>query len=84
MSFKTSRIKDKGHFREIDNRWKKGYRRRTGSGLYEPRRWSKEEIERVIKHEISDRELSKEIGRSVLAIQIKRCREQGIDKGNKI
>ncbi len=37
-------------------------------------RYTEEEIEMILKHEISDVELSKCIGRSVKAIQIKRCK----------
>lgn len=49
------------------------YAERTGSGQYPKRRWNDEEDQRVLNHSIPDRQLSKEIQRSVKAIQIRRC-----------
>lgn len=49
------------------------YAERTGSGQYPKRRWNDEEDQRVLSHSIPDRQLSKEIQRSVIAIQIRRC-----------
>lgn len=47
---------------------------RTGSGQYPKRRWSDEEDCKVLAHSVSDRQLSKQIRRSVEAIQIRRCK----------
>ena len=50
-------------------------------------KWCDWEIEMILEHSISDRELSKKLGRSVQSIQIKRCRinklngKQGSDNG---
>lgn len=50
------------------------YAERTGSGKYPARRWNAEDDQRVLSHLIPDRQLSKEIQRSVKAIQIRRCK----------
>lgn len=50
------------------------YAERTGSGKYPARRWNAEDDQRVLSHQIPDRQLSKEIQRSVKAIQIRRCK----------
>ena len=82
MSFRSNRYKDREKWRIVSNRWKKRYRDRTGSGQYGNRRWEKWEIEAILLHKVSDRELSKQLMRSVTAIQIKRTRElkRSIDK----
>lgn len=43
-------------------------------------RYTEEEIEMILNHEISDVELSKKIGRSVKAIQIKRCKLKAVEQ----
>lgn len=48
------------------------YLKRTGSGKYEPRSWTEDEDRRVIAHSIPDRELGKQIHRSVAAISGRR------------
>lgn len=50
------------------------YRQRTGAGLYPPRSWTKEEDHRVLEHVIPDRQLGKEIQRSVSAISVRRTK----------
>lgn len=50
------------------------YRQRTGAGLYPPRSWTKEEDHRVLEHVIPDRQLGKEIQRSVSAISVRRVK----------
>lgn len=61
-------------FREMRERYKSKYRKQTGSGQYESRPWTDYEIDLILEHKMSDRELSKELRRSVSAIQIKRCK----------
>lgn len=61
-------------FRQIVNRWKAGYRKRTGSDKYVPRPWEEDEDRLVLEHKISDRELSEKIQRSVSAIQTRRSK----------
>lgn len=65
------------------------YLKRTGSGKYPPRSWTKEEDERVVAHSIPDRELGKQIKRSVSAIsgrrhklKVKALKEQEERKNN--
>lgn len=48
------------------------WRKRGGSGKYPKRPWTDEEIKLVMAHQITDRELSHLIQRSVVAIQTKR------------
>ena len=45
---------------------------RKRSGKYPKRPWTDEEIKLVLAHEITDRKLSRQIQRSVVAIQTKR------------
>lgn len=71
--------KDLDKYRNYRNRHKARYRAKTGSYSYKPREWTKEELQMVQAHEIPDRELSKKINRSVVAIQIARHRlKEGI------
>jgi len=64
-------------YHDIAKRWKKGYRKRTGSDRYIPREWSPEDDKLILEHKIPDRELSEQIQRSVTAIQVRRCRLKG-------
>lgn len=48
------------------------YYRRTAK--YAPRNWTDEEIEMIMKKEMSDRELSEMLGRSMKSILLKRHR----------
>lgn len=59
-------------FKQTKQRQKRRYYRKTMTGLPMPD-WTKEEIIMVLKHEITDTEISAKIGRSVGAIQKKRC-----------
>lgn len=61
-------------FRIYRERYKRNYRKKTGSGKYQFREWDFVEDAMVLRHDISDRELSKIIQRSVTAIQIRRSR----------
>ena len=65
---------------------KKEYIKRNRERYYYPSRdtaynnrnsWSQHDIIRVMKHEIPDKELAKEIGRSVSSIQIIRSKNKG-------
>lgn len=74
-----SGYKDPDKYRDYRNRCKARYRAKTGSNVYEPREWTKEELRIVQAHEIPDRELSEKINRSVTAIQNARYRlKEGI------
>lgn len=80
MSFKTSLYKNREKFREVTKKYKRRYRARTGANRYGRKSWTIEDDRRVLEHNISDRELSKEILRSVGAIQHRRYRlKNGLD-----
>lgn len=72
MSFRCSHAKNRKHYQEIRKLQKLRYRKRTGSGIYHQQRWSEEEVQLVIKHDIPDRELAIKLHRSVASIQQKR------------
>lgn len=68
----------KKDYRDMD-KWRATYRRqknryygKTSSAPNSRKRWTDEEVQLVLRHEITDTELSKKIGRSVMAIQVKR------------
>ncbi len=50
------------------------YYAKTANAANNGERWSSEEIEAVLAHKETDTELSKKIGRSVMAIQVKRSK----------
>lgn len=56
--------------------YQRAYRERTGGGTAPNRfgRWTKEEDERVLAHSIPDRDLGAAIGRSVMAIAVRRSK----------
>lgn len=70
----------KANYRDLNKYYKtrraqvRRYVLRTGSGKYPKRPWSGEDDQRVLNHSIPDRQLSKQIQRSVTAIQIRRCK----------
>lgn len=72
-SLNTTRNKDLDKFRKSRYKWKAKYYKRT-AGIYKQRKWTSEEDERVLKHEIPDSKLSKQIERSVGSIHIRRSR----------
>ena len=57
-----------------ERKWKRSYRKRTGSDRYGKREWSKEDEKLVLAHQMPDRELSKLLHRSVSAIQVRRSK----------
>lgn len=58
---------------EYRKRYKAKWRKESGCGMGR-HIWTSAEILRIIKHEIPDRELAKELGVSITAIQIQRSR----------
>lgn len=63
---------------EADVRYKTEWRRRSGSpegrGNGSRRQWTQEEDKQVLAHSIPDRELAVELGRTILAIQVRRSK----------
>ena len=72
MSKNTTYAKNMQEFCEARKRYNKKYYKRTA--IYKKRAWTKEEDELVLKHSITDTELSDLIRRSVRSIQIRRSR----------
>ena len=72
MSYRCSNFKCRARYKVV--RWgqKRRYRARTGSGKYPQKKWTEEEIALVLKHAMTDRELAKQLHRSVASIQQKR------------
>jgi len=74
MSCRRKDYKNLDKYRETRKKQKQRYRDRTGSSLYIPKKWEEWEDELVVKHEVSDNELSLMLERSVQAIQVRRWR----------
>ena len=72
MSLKN--YKDINTGRQKRNEYQTKYRMSHGANEYKRRAWTKEDDELIIAHSISDPELSKQINRSVGAIQARRCK----------
>ena len=62
-------------FRETRNRQKRRYYGRTTNAPHRRQPWTVHDLERVMAHDITDTQLSAEIGRSVRAIQMMRSRQ---------
>lgn len=62
---------------------KRNYDKCPGDPRVSKSPWTDDEVKLVLDHTMTDREISKKIGRSVTAIQMKRCktlkRMKGID-----
>lgn len=67
--------KDLNKWRKSKNRQRKRYYRKTQNAKNSGRPWTKEEIKIVMEHDMTDTEISNLIGRSVAAIQNRRCVE---------
>lgn len=66
--------KDMDKYRRTTNKQRERYYKQTQNAPNSKMRWTEEEIDIVMAHEIPDREISKQLGRSVLAIQV--CRSK--------
>ena len=69
--------KDMERFRKTRNSQKRRYYGKTSKSENYHQRWTLKEIEIVLKHEFTDNEISKMIGRSVASIQTCRNRYKG-------
>lgn len=72
MALRKSQYKDMKKYKATRKRQLRRWRKRTGSGKYPPRPWTPAEEAAVMEKSMPDRELSKQIKRSVLAIQKRR------------
>jgi len=68
--------KNLDRWRETARKQCRRYYKRTELASNRSKPWDKTELDIVMRHELTDHEISKEIGRSVMAIQIARCREK--------
>lgn len=72
---RKNEYKDVEKWRRTCHRQRLKYYRKTAYAKNSNKRWTDDEIEIVMKREMSDDIISKKIGRSVEAIQLKRCKE---------
>lgn len=79
MANRKNSYADMERFRETCNAQKRRYYAKTS--IYEPSPWTYEHDEMVLKHSITDTELSKKIHHSVKAIQQRRYRLKKMLKG---
>lgn len=70
--YRKKSYKDLEKFAETKRNYQRRYSERTGSHLYKPRVWTQEENEMVLAQNMTDRELSKILERSLHAIQTHR------------
>ena len=77
------KYKDQGKARKTCNATRMRYYQKTQGAINSGQRWSDEETELVMKHEMTDTEISKAIGRSVQAIQLRRYNQMKKEKVNK-
>lgn len=68
--------KDIEKWRKTCNRQKLKYYAKTRNAINRCQPWTAEEVDIVMRHEITDHMISKLIGRSVQAIQGKRAKEK--------
>lgn len=78
MVLRASKYKDKEKLRKTRNAQNKRYFSKTA--IYKPRRWTDIEDVIVLEHKNTDMEISKQIGRSVEAIQVRRVRLKKIEE----
>lgn len=74
MPLRKSEYRDLNKYYTTRREQVRRYRKRTGTGLYPARSWTKEDDRRVLEHSIPDRQLGKEIKRSVSAISARRSK----------
>ena len=68
--------KDIEKWRKTAHKQRLKYYRKTSFAKKHRKQWTPEEIEIVMRHETTDHNISKIIGRSVEAIQLRRCQEK--------
>jgi len=78
MVLRASLYKDKDKLRKTRNAQNKRYFSKTA--IYKPRRWTEIEDVIVIEHKNTDTEISKQIERSVKAIQVRRVKLKKLEE----
>ena len=71
---RKSKYKDLIRYTETRRKQKERYRYKNGCKAYEPRAWTQFEDRLVLEQRVTDSALSKQIKRSVGAIQLRRYR----------
>lgn len=66
--------KDQDRFRRYRNAYKQRYADKRNFSDRKGKRWTQQEIEIVLAHEMTDTEIAKMLKRSILSIQTKRCK----------
>ena len=61
------------------NEWRKRNYSKTQNAKNSYKRWSQDEEELIVNSNLTDFELSQQMGRSVQSIQVRRCRLINID-----
>lgn len=72
MSYRKKDYKDLEKWQDTKRKGKRRYYKSTQG--YARRGWTEEENRIILEHKRADRELSEQLGRSVQAIQTRRCR----------
>lgn len=72
---RKSEYKDIEKWRETCHKQRLKYYRKTAFANNHHKRWTDEELEIVMRHEVPDHMISQMIGRSVESIQNMRCKE---------
>lgn len=72
---RRKQYKDQDKARETIRKQNLKYYGRTTNAINSRQRWTVRELDIVMEHSMTDREISALIGRSVKAIQLLRCRE---------
>lgn len=79
---KKSEFRDLEKYKATKRRQQNRWRQRGGAYLYEKTNYTAEDDDLILRHEITDRELSQIIKHSVGAIQRRRCElKKGIKNG---
>lgn len=78
MVLRSKKYKDLDKLRKTRNAQNKRYFSKTA--IYKPRRWTEIEDVIIIEHKNTDMEISKQIERSVKAIQVRRVKLKKIEE----
>lgn len=73
---KRKGYKDIDKWRKANNAQRKRYYQKSQNAKNSKKPWTQRDIDLVMEHKMLDSELSKLIGRSVLAIQRMRCKQK--------
>jgi len=74
MSYRSNKKWRLAHTQKRNASRKRYYKQFQRNAIKKGKRWTYDEIDLILMSNDTDRKLQKELGRSVQAIQIKRCR----------